>query len=63
MLAKIKLNFVTSLPHAMGLSKRVEDISLQQLLLSSFYSFDSIFLDVNWIDKLHKFVEGIRFNI
>ena len=47
----------------MGLSKRVEDISLQQLLLSSFYSFDSIFLDVNLIDKLHKFVEGIRFNI
>ena len=45
------------------LSKRVEDVSLQQFLLSSFYSFDSIFLGMVWIDKLHNCVEGNCFNI
>ena len=35
------------------LSKRVEDVSLQQFLLSTFYSFDFIFLSIVWIDKLH----------
>ena len=45
------------------LSKRVEDVSLQQFLLSTFYSFDFIFLSIVWIDKLHICVEGICFNI
>ena len=45
------------------LSKRVEDVSLQQFLLSSFYSFDSIFLGMVWIDKLHNCAEGSCFNI
>ena len=45
------------------LSKGVEDVSLQQFLLSSFYSFDSIFLDIVWVDKLHNCVEGISFKL
>ena len=45
------------------LSKREEDVSLQQFLLSSFYSFESIFLGIAWIDKLHNCVKGICFNI
>ena len=42
------------------LSKRVEDVSLQQFSLGNFYSFDSIFLGIVWIDKLHNCVEGIN---
>ena len=45
------------------LSKRVEDASLQQFLLSSFYLFGSIFLGIVLIDKLHNCIEGICFNI
>ena len=45
------------------LSKRVEDVSLQQLLLSRFYSFEPIFLGIFWSDKLHNCVGGICFNI
>ena len=45
------------------LRKRVEDVSLQQFLLSSFYSFNSIFLSIVWIDNLQNCVEGICFNI
>ena len=45
------------------LSKRVEDVSLQQFLLSSFYSFETIFRGIVWIDKLHNCVGGICFNI
>ena len=40
------------------LRKSVEDVSLPQFLLSSFYSFDSIFLGIIWIDRLHDCVEG-----
>ena len=63
MLAKITLNFVTFLLHDLDLSKRVEDVSLQYFLLSSFHLFDSICLGILWIDKLHSCVEGICFNI
>ena len=44
------------------LSNGVEDIPLQQFLLSSLYSFDSIYSGVIWIDKLDNCVEGIGFN-
>ena len=57
---KNKTNFH---PIVWFLSKRVEDASLQQFLLSSFYSFESIFLVIIWIDKLHNFVGEICFNI
>ena len=36
---------------------------VQQFLLNSFHLFDSIFLGIVWIDKLHNCVEGICFNI
>ena len=42
---------------------KAEDVSLQYFLLSSFHIFDSIFLGIVWIDKLHCCVEGICFNI
>ena len=45
------------------LSKRVEDVSLKQFLMNSFYFFDPIILGIVWIDKLHNCVEGICFNI
>ena len=45
------------------LSKRVEDVSLKQFLMNSFYLFDPIFLGIVWMDKLHNSVEGICFNI
>ena len=45
------------------LSKKVEGVSLQQFLLSSFYSLESIFLGIVWIDKLHNCAGGIYFNI
>ena len=45
------------------LSKRVEDLSLKQFLLSSFCSFESIFLGIVWVDKLYNCVGGICFNI
>ena len=41
----------------------VEDTSLQQFLLSSFYLFHSIFSGIIWINKLHNCVEGICFNV
>ena len=62
MLAKIKL-LPRFYPMVWILSKRVEDVSLQQFLLSSFYSFESIFRGIVWIDKLHNCVGGICFNI
>ena len=61
--AKIKLNFVTSLPHAMGPQQNGRRYITATTFIEYLYSFDSIFLDVNWIDKLHKFVEEIRFYI
>ena len=50
-------------PMVWFLRKRVEDASLQQFLLSSFYSFNSIFLSIVWIDNHQNSVEGICFNI
>ena len=40
-----------------------KDVSSYEILFRSFYSFDSIFLDIVWIDKLHNCFEGIWFNI
>ena len=37
----------------------VEETPLQQFLLNSFYSFDSIFSIIVWIDQQHNCVEGI----
>ena len=45
------------------LSKTLEDVSLQQFFLSSFYSFESSFLRIVWIDKLQNCVGRICFNI
>ena len=51
------------------LSNWVEDTSLQQFLLSSLYSFDSIFIfwlyysGIAWIDKLHICIQRICFII
>ena len=36
---------------------------MQHFLLSSLYSFDSIFSDIVWIDKLHICVKGSCFNV
>ena len=45
------------------LSNEVEDTRVEQSLLISLYSFDSIFSGAVWIDKLHSCVEGICFNV
>ena len=50
-------------PMVWVLSKRVEDVSLQQVLRSRFYSFDAIFLGIVLIEKPQNYVEGICFNI
>ena len=47
------------LPHF----SRMEDTPLQQFLLSSLFSFDSILSGTVWIDKLHNCVKGIFFNV
>ena len=45
----------------MALGKMVEDVSLQLFFIE--YLFDSIFLGIVCIVKLHSCVEGICFNI
>ena len=61
--SKNKTKFWHFYPMVWVLSKRVEDVSLQHFLLSSFYSFDSNFLGIVWIYKLHNCDEGICLNI
>ena len=39
----------------------VEDASLKQFLMSSLYSFDSIFSGIVWIDKLNDCVKNNLF--
>ena len=67
MVAKIKKYYI--LPHfdhiarVWVLSNGVEGTPLQQFLLRSLFSFDSIFPAIVWIDKLPHCVEGIFFNV
>ena len=61
--SKNKTKLSNFYPMVWILSKKVGGVSLQQFLLSSFYSFESISLSIVWIDKLHNCAGGICFNI
>ena len=45
------------------LSSGVENIGLQQFLLSNLYLFESILSGMVWIDKLHKYIKVNCFNV
>ena len=50
-------------PMVWVLSRGAEKTPLQQFLLNCFFSFDSIFSSIAWIDKLRNWDEGIWFSV
>ena len=67
MVAKLKkksfLPNLDPIPRVWVLSSGVENIGLQQFLLSNLYLFESILSGMVWIDKLHNYIKVNCFNV